>query len=262
MTSTSTTPKTAPRSRGRQLGFTALAALLALATAIGMGGVFALIGVFTAADEAVIHRIHSLHWGVLMVVLLGAPLAALAVRPRVAPAQQVAVVVAAFVLAALAGMVIDPVLIVFPVLTAALLALHPEGRGVFRGGEGLSPMLATLAAAVSLPSLWYALGQIQIHLAAPLADPHRGPPEHHYIGAAALVLAISGVAWLVALRTPGWRLSAWSVGLATVLNGLGSVLLPDYAGSFGPGWGAAAVVWGVAVISAAVLIGPRRDEGA
>jgi hypothetical protein len=117
-----------------------------------------------------------------------------------------------------------------------------------------------LAAAVTLPSLWYAWSEIQVHLAAPLSDPHRGPPEAHYVSGAALALAIAGVAWLASLRTQGWRLPAWCAGLAMAMTGAVSIWLPAWVSSFGVAWGTAALLWGLGFIGAAEHVARRRSR--
>lgn len=248
-----------PVSKARRIGFVILASLLALFTGVAMGGVFALVGTVTATGEEVIHQVHHLHWGAYMVVLTAVPLAALAIRKSVAPAQLAAISVGAFVVASVAGQMFDPAVVIFPALIGLLLFLHPERTRLFAAGEGFNTALGLLAAAVTVPSLWYAWSELQLHLAAPLSDPHRGPPEAHYLTSVALVLAIVGAAWLVSQRTSGWRLPAWCAGLAMAMTGAVSIWLPDWVSSFGVGWGIAAVVWGIAFIAVAEVVA-RRDQ--
>jgi hypothetical protein len=247
-------------SRVRRTSFVVLAALLAVFTGLVMGGLPALLGTFETSAEQVIHRVHALHWHALMGVLLAVPLAWLAVRRTVAPAQQVAIVIASFLVAAAAAQMLDPALAVFLVLTGLLLFLHPRRGELFQRGEGFSATLGALAAAVSVPSLWYAWSEVQTHLAAPLSDPHRGPPEAHYVSGAALAIAIPAVAWLVSQRTAGWRLPAWCAGLAMAMTGAVSIWLPGWVSSFGRLWGLAALVWGLAFIAAAELVSRRRGR--
>jgi hypothetical protein len=257
----STIPTTLPPiSRARRIGFVAVASLLALFTGVAMGGMSALIATLTATGEEVIHQVHFLHWGAYMVVLIAVPLAALAIRRTLAPAQHVAISVGAFVVAAAAGQMLDPAVVVFPALIALLLFLHPERSRLLKAGEGFSPLLGMLAAVVTAPALWFAWSELQTHLAAPLSDPHRGPPEAHYLTGVAMALAIVGAAWLVAQRTSGWRVPAWCAGVAMALNGAVSIWRPDWVSSFGTGWGVAAVAWGAAFIAAAEVVarrGPR-----
>jgi hypothetical protein len=247
-------------SRARRIAFAVLAALLAVLTGLVMGGAAALVQTVTVTGVDRMHQVHYLHWGAFMLVLTAVPLASLAVRPTVAAAQQAAVVVASFVVAAAAAQMFDPSVVLFPVLIGVLLLLHPDRAALLRPGAGLSTVLGLLAAGVTLPSLWYAWSEIQVHLAAPLTDPHRGPPEAHYVSGAALALAIAGVAWLAAIRTQGWRLPAWCAGLAMAMTGAVSLWLPEWVSSFGRVWGAAAVVWGLAFIGAAERLA-RRPNG-
>lgn len=257
----STTQTVLPQaSSARRIGFVVLASLLALFTGVAMGGVFALIETVTATGEEVIHQVHALHWGAYMAVLTAVPLVALAIRRSVAPAQQAAISVGAFVVASVAGQMFDPGVVIFPVLVGLLLFLHPERGRLLSAGDGFSPSLGLLAAAVTVPSLWYAWSELQVHLAAPLSDPHRGPPEAHYLTGAVLALTIVGVAWLVSQRTAGWRLPAWCAGLAMAMTGAVSIWLPDWVSSFGVAWGVAALVWGVAFIAVAEVVARRPTD--
>ena len=246
-------------SRPRRIGFTVLAAALALFTGLAMGGVPALVQTFTVTGHDVVHQIHYIHWAAYMGVLTAVPLAWLAFRPSVAAAQQTAVVAVSFVVAATAARMFDPAVVIFPVLIALLLILHPRRGELLRAGTGPRAPLGVLAAAVTIPSLWYGWSEIQVHLAAPLSDPHRGPPEAHYVSSAALVLAIVGVAWLAAQRTDGWRLPAWCAGLAMGMTGAASIWLPGWVSSFNRVWGTAALVWGLSFIAVAEVLSRRRD---
>ncbi len=253
MTTLSAQPAPVDVSRPRRIGFTVLATLLALFAGVLMGGIPALIQTFTVSGHDVVHQIHYIHWAAFMGVLVAVPLAGLAFRPTVAAAQHAAVVVVAFVAAAAAAQMFDPAAIIFPVLIGLLLYLHPRRRELFRAGDGFSAPLGLLAAAVTIPSLWYGWSEIQAHLAAPLSDPHRGPPEAHYVSSAALVFAIIGVAWLVSARTDDWRLPAWLAGVAMGMTGAASIWLPGWVSSFDRVWGTAALVWGIAFIAVAEI---------
>jgi hypothetical protein len=72
-----------------------------------------------------------------------------------------------------------------------------------------------------------------------------------YAEAAALAVAVVAVGLLASLRTPGWRLAAWSAGIAATILGCASVALPDVPGSTGAPWGVVVVVWGVLVVASA-----------
>jgi hypothetical protein len=259
MTTVSASLDPVDTSRSRRIGFLVLAALLALFTGLAMGGIPALVQAFTVTGNEVIHQIHMFHWGAYMGVLVALPLAAMARRPTVAAAQHAAVVVVAFVVATGSARMFDPAVVIFPVLIGLLLFLHPRRAELFRTGAGFSAPLGVLAAGVTVPSLWYGWSEVQVHLAAPLTDPHRGPPEAHYVSSAALVLAIVGVAWLVSLRTSGWRLPAWCAGLAMGITGAVSMWLPGWVSSFGQVWGAAALAWGIAFIAVTEVLNRSQD---
>ncbi|HSI94370.1 MAG TPA: hypothetical protein VK925_12780 [Jiangellaceae bacterium] len=262
MTTLSAQPALVDVSRPRRIGFTVLAALLALFTGVAMGGIPALVQTFTVTGHDVVHQIHYIHWAAFMGVLVAVPLTALAFRPTVAAAQHAAVVVVAFVAAAAVAQMFDPAIIIFPVLIGLLLWLHPRRGELFRAGEGFSAQLGLLAAAVTIPSLWYGWSEIQVHLAAPLSDPHRGPPEAHYVSSAALVFAVIGAAWLASTRTTGWRLPAWCAGLAMGMTGAASIWLPGWVSSFDRVWGTAALVWGIAFVAVAEWLHRRAVAAA
>jgi Na+/H+ antiporter NhaD/arsenite permease-like protein len=65
----------------------------------------------------------------------------------------------------------------------------------------------------------------------------------------AVTIVLTGL--LAALRTRGWRIPAWSAGVAAIMFGLGSVVFPDQPGAVGRGWGGVAIVGGVLFIAAA-----------
>jgi hypothetical protein len=138
MTTVTTQPALVEVSRPRRIGFIVLATLLALFTGLAMGGIPALVQTFTVTGHDVVHRVHYIHWFAYMGVLVAVPLAALAFRRTVAPAQQAVIAVAAFVVAASAGRMFDPGVVIFPVLIGLLLFLHPRRADIFRGGEGFS----------------------------------------------------------------------------------------------------------------------------
>jgi hypothetical protein len=68
---------------------------------------------------------------------------------------------------------------------------------------------------------------------------------------AALAIAIVAIGLLAAARPAGWRVSAWSAGLAAVLVGASSLIWPNLAGSLGQPAGATAILWGVLFIAVA-----------
>jgi hypothetical protein len=79
-------------------------------------------------------------------------------------------------------------------------------------------------------------------------------PPHHILRLstmAALAIAILLVALLAAARTRGWRIPAWSAGMAAVVVGLASAIFPDQPGAAGRVWGTVAAAGGVLFIAVA-----------
>src|SRR3712207_2674630 len=81
---------------------------------------------------------------------------------------------------------------------------------------------------------------------------------------AALAIAIVIAGMLAASKPGGWRVTVWSVGLATVIVGSVSIVLPEVPGTLGRESGAVTVVWGVVLVAVAeweTRNTPRRMAG-
>src|SRR5205823_2437591 len=112
-----------------------------------------------------------------------------------------------------------------------------------------SKPLAILAIGYAVPLGWYATTMARLQRTGAPLDPHVS--EGHWAGMAALGIAIIALMLLASIRTHGWRLPAWSAGLALAVVGAASIMFDTYAGSFGSVWGAAALTGGVLFILAA-----------
>jgi hypothetical protein len=173
---------------------------------------------------------------------------------QIAALLQVALAAVAFLVAGLLGS--DRATAIFSAilaLSAGLLwALHPYPGTFLRWRPHVSLYLLVLALAASGPLCVYAW-----HMAAnqrsqlPEAAEAIRSGMGGWIGNGAMALGILFVALLAAIRPPGWRISAWCVGLAAFIFGVDSLVFPSVPGSAGTGWGTAAVTWGVVFIVAA-----------
>jgi hypothetical protein len=70
--------------------------------------------------------------------------------------------------------------------------------------------------------------------------------------------AIIMLGGLSALRRSGWRLPAWSAGLAAAVMGVSSLALPESPGALGTAWAVLASVWAVSFL---VLVQRRPRAG-
>lgn len=260
-----TAPTAAQVSGARRIAFTILVVLLGLGTAVGMGGVFNLVGaLFGATGDSPggdVHRIHDLAWGITTAVILGAAFLVQVRRPerKVAAMQQALIGVGVGLLGLALGEALSPELGAegAPVIVSAALvaitvlvaALHPARQRVLRAGPALSLVLAPAALIAAIPLTAYALAQAGLQRAGSVADEH--VLFVHYADMTTVALAIPLLGLLAATKTPGWRIPAWSAGLAAILLGVGCVMYPTHASSLGMGWGSAAIAGGLAFIAAA-----------
>lgn len=232
----------------RRVTFLVLGVLLLLFAAVLTEGIPSFVTAFTATGEEVIHRFHDVQHGVFMGLVATVAFAVQVRWPSPAGAQQVAIVAVTFVIAMLGGQVFAVPVLVFVLVVAAYLAVHPHRDRLLSGQSSSRPLMG-LSVIGAVPLLWYAWGQLAIQRTAAASDPHAAP-EPHYAGAAAVTLVLVLLAFAAARRPRGWRLPAWSAGLGAVILGIAAVVLPEYRSSFGSVWGAATLLWGLAFLAA------------
>lgn len=244
-------PTTAPDiGRARRIGFLVLGVLLLAFAAFLADGIPSLVRGWIATGEDVIHRVHDIQHGVFMGIVATVALAVQLRRPSPAGAQQVGLVALTFLVAMIGGQLFGPEsapVLIFLALVAAYLAVHPDRGRLLAGGEPSAP-LAALGVVGGVPLVWYAWEQLAIQRTAPPTDPHVAD-EPHFAGAASLAIVLTLLVLAAARRPEGWRLPALSAGIGAVVLGIGSLLFPGYVSSFGRVWGAAALLWGVALIA-------------
>lgn len=162
-----------------------------------------------------------------------------------------------------------------------IIALHPSRREIIRPDIRPSRMLVGMAVVAAVPLLWFGVQQLQLGfegaaLGRPIEEEIEatlGPDatedeyseqfnqlvaeggfdpqtieaiEHyfHWAGMTAFALAVVALSFLAASRVPGWRLTAWTAGVALAYYGVASALTPDDASSAGLLWGLLSIVWG------------------
>jgi hypothetical protein len=180
-----------------------------------------------------------------------------------------------------------PIYLLFGLPPLVIALLHPARREVFRPTARPSRVMLAMVLVAAIPLLIFAVGQFRAGLvgvaisegpefaelsrleedpnateeqfeaafeeaitAAQLTPEERELVEHffHWPGMAAVAVAIILVGLLAALRIRGWRVTAWTAGLALAYYGLVSVLTPFDASSGGYLWGGLAIAWGIVFI--------------
>jgi hypothetical protein len=169
----------------------------------------------------------------------------------IAGLQQALLVLAALSVAGWLGARIEPFLgpLVLLVAAAPLVVLHPDRHRLLAPGPGASRPLLAMAALAAGPAAFYAADMLsQARTAGPSCFLGQCVRGDRYAEAAALALAVVLIALLAAMRTPGWRLSAWAAGTAAAVLGAASLLWPGELGAIPGAWGLATLAWACAFI--------------
>jgi hypothetical protein len=147
-----------------------------------------------------------------------------------------------------------------------MVAVHPAGMTLMRGGGSFSPVMAVLAAAGAVPLVWVSLTWARLQRTGLDTDPH--VEKGHWTIMTAMAFAIVLVALLSSLKFSGWKITAWCAGVGAFLYGLASLVFVTfpginvpYPGSQGAGWGAVAMVGGLLFIAAAQWEAVRSRTG-
>jgi hypothetical protein len=201
--------------------------------------------------EGVAGPVTELGYGALVGIILTVGVASQLRAPerRIAGIQQAALAVPALLVgSALAAdsQNVEAAMIVF-FGVGILLMLHPARAEFLRRGATSSALLLTMTVLYAIPLLGYAL-----RMGAEAQD-LVGPPHHvqRLSTMAALAVAIALVGLLASLKTRGWRVPAWSAGMAVMAFGLGSVVYPDHPAAAGLAWGGVALAGGLLFIAVA-----------
>ena len=289
--SAQTSELTTTWSRGRKFAFTILAAGYGLLLVSPLSVLpYAVIG-WLLTGTGTSHRVHEISFGVIFVISLIGLLAQVRSTPaKVAPMQQVAVPILVLIITELLVSGVGPetgmIFLLFGVPPILLAILHPSRRQVFKPTPQPSGALVTLAVLLAVPGLIFAVAQIQAgveaaELGAPVfqrldvpddATPAEfeqaiteifddlGIPEEqretiqhsgHWSAMAAFAIGLVVLAFLVAIRVRGFRLTAWSVGVAVAYYGIVSLATPDDASSAGLFGGLLCLLWGAAFVALA-----------
>jgi hypothetical protein len=218
---------------------------------LGFFGLTSLVLGWFQAVHGVAGPVTELGYGALVGIILTIGLLVQLRAPdeKIAGVQQAALVIPALLIgSALASdsQNVVPALILMPPV-GILLALHPARREFFRRRAAFSPKLLAITVLGAIPLIAYA-----VDMGAEARD-LSGPPHHvqRLSTMAALAIAIVLAGLLAALQTRGWRIPAWSAGVAAIVFGLASMVFPDNRGAEGRGWGGLAIAGGVLFIAVA-----------
>ena len=232
-------------SRLRRVAFTVWTALLVLLFGVAFFGLTSLaIGWFDNL-EGVAGPVTEIGYGALVGLILTVGLASQLRDParKVAGLQQATLVIPALVAGSVLAMDsqnAEQVILLVPAL-GVLWLLHPARGQLLRPPIQISPVLALIALLGAIPLMAYAVAM------GAAAQELTGPPHHiqRLSWMAALAVAIELTALLAALRTPGWRIPAWSAALALGVFGAASVLFPRHPAAVGAVWGGLAIAGGI-----------------
>ena len=165
---------------------------------------------------------------------------------RIAGLQQAVLGILALLVTAVIGGRQEPLQesLLFLAALSLLVILHPAREQFFKRGAGPTASLAAVAIVGAVPASVYAAFMLV------QAREFIGPPHHadRFAEMAAAAIATVAVGMLASLKTPGWRISAWSAGAAAIVVGMASIVFPNAPGAVGRIWGTLAAGAGVVVV--------------
>jgi hypothetical protein len=202
------------------------------------------------------HRIHDLTYGFLFTTAVVGLVAQLRRPSRNLAGMLMALVPwVALLLAALLsadpGVIRSAERMLVATGTVVAVLLHPRRRDLFRSlrVSSMSWAIFGLVAAAAVPLLAYA--STNLGLQGSVTSEHAA--MGHYGFMAAFAFTVVGVGLLASLRPQGWRVAAWVAGFLPALLGVASLVYRDLDSSLDPEWALAAIGWGVAFVTAAML---------
>ncbi len=233
-----------------RIGLRALSAAFAVSWLVLPGfGVIDLLVTWSSSWPQVLEA----GWGLFFTVLVAAPFALVAARPRAAgPAiAQLAIAVMALAISAVAaGEARLGLFVAALVVETAIAGIAIHGRAG-RRRYGLSRPLLLLGFVAAVPWLAYAW-----HIWAldrdDLSDSDVTVGIDHYSVQGALALALAVLPPFAAVRRDLRPFVPICAGVVAVYLGIVSAAWPDAAGGLGRTWSVAAIVWGVGLTASVV----------
>lgn len=210
------------------------------------------------ADWGGPHAIHDVMFTLFaLMVLVGLAAQVGAPRQRVAAMTLVvAFPLGVLVAGAATGFFFPPLAVMLALGVIATVA-HPAARDLVRPQARPCVLTLGLALVWLVPAVRYAADNLMLQAGAPAGGEHA--ELGHWVGAAVIALLVPVLAAVGGLRGRGWRVPAWFAAVAALLLGGISLAFPGHASSLGVGWGAAAIVWGLA-LAAVSLSAPIRPR--
>ena len=237
-----------------------IAAVAAAFWGLAFFGVIDFLTPFTLGGEWADHYLIETGWGLLYLVMVTVPFLVLIARPGsllallelsvVAASLMTGAALAASPAHALPGLAIA-------VLVAVLAVLSPARRPTWGLPAPLTAVVAVVGVAPASAYVW--------RMARATDNPEMTWGLDHYPAQAALGLAVVGVALIAACAHAASRRDRWlpigTAAFSALWLGWQSILWSGRVGSLGSAGGAAAIVWGVALLAAAGADARRRGSG-
>jgi hypothetical protein len=286
------TQSRAAAGRARRVGFGVLVSVFIMAHFFLTPLPFAVLGWFIEEEGIRSHRVHEICFGMAFVLSL-AGLVMLLRRPERKLAQMYQVAITLWLLAAayiVVDRAFDPIVLIFVVIPALLIALHPGRPLLIHPPIDLKRALVALAVVGAIPLIAFSIEEFRTGFEASRIAPQAlesvpddastqevdralrdatGSQEEfqvarhygHWSAMGAFALAIAALAGIAALGIPGWALPALSSGLAAIGYGIVSLVFPEDASAAQAVWAYLSIAWGAAFVAAGQLE-RRRARGA
>jgi hypothetical protein len=223
------------------------------------------------------HKVHEISFGALFLLPLVGLVAQLR-RPqsKIAAMYQVVLPLATTVVVLLAVGQGDLFMILFVVMPLLIVLFHPARSQLLRPALAPSPLLLGLAAVATVPLLFFAVDQLRVASEAGRIGPRvfDSLPEDatdaevdralekaasgealeaiehygHWSTMGAFAISIVASSFIAAARPPGWRITAWTTAVMTILYGVASLAFPTDASALGSLWATLAILWGAAFV--------------
>lgn len=200
--------------------------------------------------EALDHRVHEfaisvLGWGLLIGVAAQIHEPA---RKVAAMQQALAIPLVVLVFDLITGIFswADTLPLLVPVLIVS--AVHCA-RGSLTRVSGLDASMSVLASVAAVPWLVFAVSQTRLQITAAAGDAHAEMGHWAWMASFAVVLVVW--AFIGASNNPGWRVTAWTVAVASLLYASHAMAFPDMASATPVSWSLAIIVWSVLYLVAA-----------